>query len=139
MGRSTIYFDPDCGMDIEDAISVLDEMMKSQGAAESDEMSQATWIVACSAFVVLTVYQVVNMICYSRRWCREECCCHNRCCFRANKIIYSCINALLGIEMLVFTSIMAGKTLPKYDSLNQWADYSDCVSSFEKISNDETA
>jgi len=132
MGRSTIYYDSFCDKPISDAISVLNKMKESQKTAMEEITTRIVWILAISFFCGLTVYQIVNLVMYSKRSCREgELCCCRPCCLRANRLVFAGISILGGTAMLTMTSISFGTIFPKFDSLMNWADFSDCVEEYE--------
>ena len=117
MGRPTLYFDPSCGKSVSDAIDTLNKLKDAQDSADTN-INHAVWITTVCLGGALAIYQVVNMICYSKRYCRQECCCHSPCCFRANKIIYAAINHLAGLSVLVLASLAFGSNYDKYEGLN---------------------
>ena len=136
-GRPALDYDPECSKSIDDAIDVLKDLRENHHE-NWDEFNIGVWASACAFFGLHVIYLTVNMICYGNRWCREECCCHSKCCFISNKIVYASISLFISMGMLVLASLAMGFVYPKYTNLSKWSDYSECVDGYMQIDDSQS-
>lgn len=137
MGRPNIFYDSNCAQPISEAIQTLNDLIVAEENINFDDVNEALWPTVVSWACALFIYQIVNMICYSIRNCRVNCCCcHNSFCFKTNRIVFACVNFLIGAGVVTFTSLAFASTYEKYSQLANWGEFRDCVSAYEQISQD---
>ena len=97
-------------------------------------------------------FQLVSTICFSSKSCREACTCHTekkccgkrlafccccRCkgesCLKVVRIIHGAFISVFSTLLVIFQTMNFNSSHKKYDALEAWSAYSDCVDDYMKI------